>query len=106
MFDATMAQLGGTLFLGLVGLWLAYNYRRQVRLKLADRQLDAYMALWRITAIAAHTRTTLLDQAEQEKLHREMTRWYHDDAYGIFISMRSRNLSLAYHIISHAPLMM
>lgn len=60
MLDATWAQLGGTIFLGMVGLWLAYNYRRQVRLKLADRQVDAYMALWQITAIAAHTRISPL----------------------------------------------
>ena len=96
MLDENWAQLGGTIFLGLVGLWLAYNYRRQIRLKLADRQVDAYMALWKITAIAAHTRTTLLDQAEQQKLYNEMTRWYHDDANGIFVSVRTRNLFLAY----------
>lgn len=96
MLDANWAQLGGTIFLGLIGLWLAYNYRRQVRLKLADRQVDAYMALWKITSIAAHTRTTPLDQAEQQKLYNEMTRWYHDDANGIFVSVRTRNLFLAY----------
>jgi hypothetical protein len=66
MLDANWVQLGTTIFLGLVGLWLAYNYRRQVRLKLADRQVDAYMALWKITATAAHTRKTPLDDAEQQ----------------------------------------
>jgi hypothetical protein len=96
MLDANWVQLGTTIFLGLVGLWLAYNYRRQVRLKLADRQVDAYMALWKITATAAHTRKTPLDDAEQQKLCNEMTRWYHDDANGIFISVRARNLFLAY----------
>lgn len=96
MLDANWAQLGGTVFLGVVGLWLAYNYRRQVRLKLADRQVDAYMDLWKITAIAAHTRTTPLDHGERQKLYSEMTRWYHDDANGIFVSMRTRNLFLAY----------
>jgi hypothetical protein len=96
MLDANWVQLGTTILLGLVGLWLAYNYRRQVRLKLADRQVDAYMALWKITAIAAHMRETPLDHAEQQKLCNEMTRWYHDDANGIFISVRARNLFLAY----------
>jgi hypothetical protein len=96
MLDANWVQLGTTIFLGLVGLWLAYNYRRQVRLKLADRQVDAYMALWKITAIAAHMRKTPLDHAEQQNLCNEMTRWYHDDANGIFISVRARNLFLAY----------
>ena len=96
MIDATWAQLGGTIFLGAIGLWLTYNFRRQVRLKLADRQLDAYMSLWKITAIAAHTRSTPLDGTEQRKLYDEMTRWYHDNANGILISMRARNLFLAY----------
>jgi hypothetical protein len=96
MLDANWTQFGGTIFLGLVGLWLAYNYRRQVRLKLADRQVDAYMSLWKITAIAAHTRTTPLDQAERQKLYDEMTRWYHESANGIFVSVRTRNLFLGY----------
>ena len=61
-----------------------------------DRQLDAYMSLWKITAIAAHTRSTPLDGTEQRKLYDEMTRWYHDNANGILISMRARNLFLAY----------
>jgi ABC-type transport system substrate-binding protein len=96
MLNVDWAELGGTIFLGLVGLWLSYNYRRQVRIKLADRQVDAYMSLWKITAIAAHTRTTPLDQAERQTLYNEMTRWYHDDANGIFISVRTRNLFLAF----------
>jgi hypothetical protein len=96
MLNPNWAQLAGTIFLGLVGLWLAYNYRRQVRLKLVDRQVDTYMALWKITAIAAHTRTTPLDQPERQKLYDEMTRWYHDDANGILVSMHTRNLFLAY----------
>ncbi len=74
MLDANLAQSGATIFLGVVGLWLAYNYRRQVRLKLADWQVDAYMTLWKISAVAAHTRTTPLDQAERQKLYNEMER--------------------------------
>lgn len=37
-----------------------------------------------------------LDHLEQQELYNKLTRWYHDDANGIFISMRSRNLFLAY----------
>jgi len=37
VLDATWAQLGGAYFFGDSWLWLAYNYRRQVRLELADR---------------------------------------------------------------------
>jgi hypothetical protein len=36
-------QAIGTVFLGFVGLWLAQNIRRQLRIKLAERQVDAYV---------------------------------------------------------------
>lgn len=96
MLVASWAQLAGTIFLGLVGLWLAYNYRRQMRLKLAKRQVDAYISLWKLIALAAHTRTTPLEKTEREKLYDEMTRWYHDEANGIFVSMSTRDLFLTY----------
>ena len=57
MAGAIWAQLTGTIFLGLVGLWLAHNYRRQIRLKLAERQVDAYVSLWKLTAIATPSPT-------------------------------------------------
>ena len=36
MSIVTWGQVVPTLFLGLVGLWLAHNYRRQVRLSLPN----------------------------------------------------------------------
>ena len=46
------AHAAATLFVGFVALWLVHSYRRQARLKLIERQLDAYQKLWTLTAPA------------------------------------------------------
>lgn len=89
---ATWSQVAGTIFLGLVGLWLAHNYRRQIRLKLAERQVDTYMRLWTLTAAASPERPTPPDQAERQQLADEINRWYFDEAAGIFVSAPTRDL--------------
>ena len=96
MPNAVWAQIAGTIFLGIVGLWLAHNYRRQIRLKLAERQVDAYMELWKLTSLATPDRQSPLDRAERQKLHDAMARWYHADGNGILVSVRTRDLFLAY----------
>jgi hypothetical protein len=96
MADTIWAQLAGTVFLGIIGLWLAHNYRRQIRLKLAERQLDAYTDLWTLTALATPDRKSPLDRAERQNMHDEMARWYHADGNGILVSVRTRDLFLGY----------
>jgi hypothetical protein len=32
-----------------IGIWFSYNYRRQLRVKIADRRFEAYAALWEIS---------------------------------------------------------
>jgi hypothetical protein len=96
MSDANWLQVVGTAFLGLVGLWLAHNYRRQIRLKLAERQVDAYKELWTMTAVASPERATPLDHAERQKLRDEINRWYFDDGNGILMSTPGRDLLIAF----------
>jgi hypothetical protein len=93
----TGVQATGTLLLGLVGLWFAQNYRRQIRLKLAERQVESYMRLWALTASASPFRTTPLDSAERQKLYDDISRWYFDDGDGIFASAAARNLFVGVH---------
>jgi hypothetical protein len=95
MLAATWAQLAGTVFLGLVGLRLAHNYRRQLGLKLADRLVDSYQALWALTSAAAVTRTTPLDQAERQKMREDMLRWYFEEGNALFVSSQARDLFMA-----------
>lgn len=74
MAITTWIQAGGTVLLGFVGLWFAHNYRRQIRLKLAERQVESYMRLWTLTAPAAPFRTAPLEPAELKKLYDDMSR--------------------------------
>jgi hypothetical protein len=95
MFGTSWGQALPTILLGLVGLWLAHNYRRQIKLKLAERQADAYSRLWELTGRALPDRTSPLDRAERTALYQEMVQWYIEDGNGIFLSMPSRDLYVA-----------
>ncbi len=92
MVDANWAQVAGTAFLGVVGLWVAHNYRRQIRLKLAERQVDAYTNLWMLTASATPERATPLDREERQELYNAMVDWYFHTGSGIFLPGATRNL--------------
>jgi len=90
--NANWAQVVGTVFVGVVGLWVAHNYRRQIRLKLAERQVDAYTTLWTTTGSATPERTTPLDRDERQKLYDSMVDWYFHTGSGIFLPGVTRNL--------------
>jgi hypothetical protein len=92
MVTGSWAPAMATVFLGLVGLWLAHNYRRQVRVRLAERQVDCYLRLWKLTSVATPERTTPMDAGERRGLYEAMVRWYFDDGDGIFLSPATRNL--------------
>jgi hypothetical protein len=93
---ATWTQLAGTIFLGLVGLWVGYNYRSQIRLKLAERQVDSYVGLWQLTAIATPSRMTPLDRSERQSMHKAMNKWYFDEGHGILVPVKTRSIFLSY----------
>jgi hypothetical protein len=93
---ATWAQVAGAIFLRFVGPRLAHNYRRQIRLKLAERQVDAYVHLWKLTAVATPSQTTPLDRAQRQELYESITDWYYHEGNGIFVPVVTRNLFLAY----------
>lgn len=95
MIEATWVQAAGTAFLGAVGVWLAHNYRRQVKLKLAERQADSYVRLWELTGVALPDRVTPLDRGERQRLYDEMIRWYIHDGNGIFLPSPTRDLYVA-----------
>jgi hypothetical protein len=100
----TWVQAVGTVFLGLVGLWFAHGYRRQIRLKLAERQVESYMRLWTLTAPAAPLRTTPLNLVERQKLYDDMGKWYFDDGDGIFASAATRDLFVGVHVNLVCPI--
>jgi hypothetical protein len=104
MAITTWVQAAGTVLLGFVGLWFAHSYRRQIRLKLAERQVESYMRLWTLTAPATPFRSTPLEPAELTKLHDDMSTWYFDDGDGILTSAAVRNLFVGVHTNLRCPI--
>lgn len=95
MLDAGWAQALGTLLLGLVGLWFANSYRRQIRIQLVERQLDAHTRLWCLTESATPNHRNPLSEAERSDLYAAMMKWYFTDGDGILLSARARDLFVA-----------
>src|SRR5262245_30192179 len=95
MLDASWAQASATLFLGLVGLWFANSYRRRVKIQLVERQLDAYVRLWRITETVNPDRTMPFEASERSDLYQRLVKWYFEDGDGVFLSAGARDLYVA-----------
>lgn len=105
---ADWANVIVTTLLTGAGLWLAWNYGRQLRVSLASRRLDAYMGLWERTGYAAPVRldqrvagsdespwSLVLSFSDRRRLYAELTAWYYADGNGILLSKKSRSIYLA-----------
>jgi len=90
------AQAAGTLFVGFVGLWLVHSYRRQARLKLIERQVDAYQKLWTLTAPANPERSTPMTEQERREVYDAMVDWYFAEGEGIYSSAATRDLFVGF----------
>jgi hypothetical protein len=94
-----VADLIVTATLGVVGGYLAYSFRRQLALRVADRRLAAYAALWSRMGSASPVRLTSwiahpLTLRERERLFRDFTVWYYESGNGIFVGEGTRFLYL------------
>jgi hypothetical protein len=89
-----------TLIVTVVGLWLAYNYRRQMALKLSETRLDAYSRLWEITGVAAPTRLDgwgddgYLQLVERRELWAAITDWYYAKGGGMLLTAVTKEVYL------------
>ncbi|WP_436531660.1 hypothetical protein [Actinoplanes sp. HUAS TT8] len=95
MSSGNLLQTASTIFVGLVGLWLVHSFRRQIRLKLAERQLDSYQKLWTIIATATPERDTPLTEDERKVVYDHMVDWYFGTGDGVFASAPTRDLYVA-----------
>ena len=82
-----------------VGFYFANSLRRQVRLRLIEKQLSAYSELWAITGVASPMRDEEggagpLTMKERQSLHREMSRWYYSNGNGMLLAERTRIMLL------------
>lgn len=104
MSGSALLQAGSTIFVGLVGLWLVHSFRRQIRLKLAERQLDAYQRLWVIVAPANPERDTPLGEEERKLIYDQMVDWYFTSGDGVFSPAPTRDLFVAVRTNLTCPL--
>jgi hypothetical protein len=88
----------------VAGLWLAYNYNRQMALKLSATRLEAYSRPWVITGFAAPTRLDgwgddkILSLDERQKLWAAMTDWYYAKGGGMLLT---RDTKVVYLNVKH-----
>lgn len=94
------AQLVVTSVIALVGLYAANSLRRQQRLKIAEKRISAYRALWEVMEPA---RITRLDEeggqgpitpAEAVGIRKEMIHWYYAGGNGILLTQATKSLYL------------
>lgn len=97
-----VAQFIITSLVALIGLYLAHSYRRQQRLQIAERRLDAYGELWELMEVARPTRVKdvsvdregPLTRDEARRLYREMTHWYFGSGKGLLLPDGTKDLYL------------
>lgn len=82
----------GALFLGLVGLRVAHSYRRQVKVKLAERLADSYSSLWELTRATSPTLLGLPSGQNLAEIDELMENWYFENGNGLLMSKSSRIL--------------
>jgi len=99
-----LIEIIATLFVGIVGLYFANNYRRQIRQKTTEGRIIAYGKLWEITKIATPMREknwhegkyqNLLTHDERKELYKAMTDWYYEKGNGIFLGDTTRRMYLS-----------
>jgi hypothetical protein len=91
---ANWASVAVTLVLGLVGVVVALNVRRDVRLKVAERRLSAYERLWAATSVTSPYGEPL-DEQGRTALHECLTKWYYAHGDGLLLENLSKTVYLA-----------
>ncbi len=96
---ASVVDLSLKLILGIIGLYLAHSIGRHVALRISEKRLAAYSALWQATKIASPTRLrgygkSPLTPTERESLHDELQKWYYESGNGMLLTKATRTMFL------------
>jgi hypothetical protein len=95
-----IADLFATAALTIIGLYLAHSYRRHIALRVAERRLTAYAALWNKMGIATPVRMAAwnvpqpLTTKEREELFPAFNAWYYEDGNGMLVGDGTRTIYL------------
>ena len=86
--------------IAVVGLYFTHSLRRQQILRVAEKRLDAYRALWDVMHVARPTRLTEVEggkplaRSEAEGLYEEMTKWYFAEGNGMLLTDQTKSMYL------------
>jgi hypothetical protein len=84
----------------LTGLYLAYSFHRQQRIKIAEQRIDAYRKLWHVMEPARPSRLDPPDSsgpisaAEARELYDSVTAWYFENGNGVMLTEPTRAMYL------------
>lgn len=100
-----------TALVAAIGLYLAHSIRRQLKLRAAERRLEAYRALWSEMALTSPTAATAwrkkavsdltawqdprnppFPRARRERFAEKMTEWYYEEGNGMFLDGVTREM--------------
>jgi hypothetical protein len=95
----TIVDLILKLAIALLGFYFAYSLSRQVALRVSERRLGAYSALWALTGVASPTRLREggagpLKATERQRLHDELAMWYYSEGNGMLLANGTRTMFL------------
>jgi hypothetical protein len=87
------------LAIALVGIYFAHSLSRQIALRVSERRLGAYAALWAITGVASPERLKKegagpLKSLERQRLHDELAMWYYSEGNGMLLANGTRTMFL------------
>ena len=91
---ADWASVAVTVLLGVVGLVVARNIRRDVQLRVTERRLIAYERLWALMRVVSPYNPPP-DSVTRSKLHEAFTDWYYAHGDGMLLEQGSRSVYLA-----------
>jgi hypothetical protein len=96
-----VATLVASLVIGIIGLYLTHNLRRQQSLRIAEQRLEAYRPLWQLTEVADKSRLNPADprdrprpltREEARTLRSEMVGDYYHSGNGMFLTKTTTEL--------------
>jgi hypothetical protein len=87
------------LAIALLGFYFAHSLSRQVALRVSERRLGAYSALWQITGVASPARLKEggagpLNSRERQLLHDKLAMWYYSEGNGMLLANGTRTMFL------------
>jgi len=97
--NLAIADLILKLLIALIGFYLAHSLSRQVSLRVSEKRLSAYAALWSITGRASPSRLHKggagpLKLEERITLQEELSVWYYTNGNGMLLADSTRTMFL------------